>query len=145
MKVSTLSRIPRLALVGLWLAYILLGWYLSFYNIFWFVGAVVVAISLALSWKSLVWLERIVEFSSTGALIILAILLFCLLLALATTLSTLIPILVIPLVVTFWANVEMRFAGFTRFKTFLWLAAIAGIGLALGETIDLLFLSSTGY
>jgi hypothetical protein len=65
------------------------------------------------------------------------------LLVLAATWSILIPIIVMPLAITFLANVEMRFAGFSRLNTLLCLAVLAGLGLGLGEIIDLLFLSSS--
>lgn len=145
MNAGLVRRIPGFALVSLFLAYVLLGWYLSFYNIFWFVGAVVVAVTLALCWKSIGWLEHLLETSSTTVLTILAILGVCILLALVTIWSTLIPILVMPLPVTFLANTEMRFAKFGRLKTIIVLAAIASFGLAFGEAIDIFFLSSTGY
>ncbi len=145
MKVISPSRIPPLPLVALWVTYVLLGWYLSFYHIFWFVGALIAAAALALSWKSLVWVERFFEFASTSLLVILAILMLCVSLALATAWTALIPIIALPLPVTFWANVEMRFAGFSRLNTFLLLAAIAGFGLGFGEIIDILFLSSIRY
>ena len=145
MNAGFVCRIPRLALVSLFLAYVLLGWYLSFYHIFWFVGAVVVAGALALCWKSIAWFENLLESSSVTFLTILAILIVCILLALATIGTTLIPIIVMPLPITFLANMEMRFACFSRTKTILVLAAIASFGLVLGEAIDLLFVSSTGY
>ena len=144
MNVGFLSTIPGLSLVALWLAYVLLGWYLSFYNIFWFVGAAVVAGALALCWKSISWLENLIKSSSTGLLLILSLLILSILLV-ATIGSTLIPIVVMPIPITFLANVEMRFAGFSKLNTILILAAIALFGLALGEGIDIFFLSSTGY
>lgn len=145
MNTGFICRIPRFALISLFLAYVLLGWYLSFYNIFWLVGAIVVAGTLALSWKSIVWLEDLLKNSSIIVLTLLSILGLCILLALATTWSTLIPIIVMPLPITFLANMEMRFACFSRTNTILVLAAIASFGLVLGEAIDLLFVSSTGY
>lgn len=145
MKVISPSRIPPLPLVALWLAYVLLGWYLSFNHIFWLAGALVAAGALTLSWKSLVWLDRLFQFASPGLLVILALLMLYISLALATAWTILIPIIAIPLSVTFLANVEMRFAGFSKLNTFLLLAAIAGFGLGFGEIIDLLFLSSIRY
>jgi hypothetical protein len=143
MNVGRLSSIPWLPLVFLWLAYFLLGWYLSAYHIFWFVGALVAAVALALSWKSIAALERIVKLASQEVLLILVMLMLSVLLVLAATWSILIPIIVMPLAITFLANVEMRFAGFSRLNTLLCLAVLAGLGLGLGEIIDLLFLSST--
>lgn len=140
-----LVRKPLFTLFSLFLVYALLGWYLSFYNIFWFVGAAVVAVTLILCWKSIAWLEHLLENSSTSFLTILAILGVCVLLALVTTWSTLVLIIVMPLPVTFLANMEMRFARFGRLKTIIVLAAIASFGLAFGEAIDIFFLSSTGY
>jgi hypothetical protein len=142
MNAGLLSRIPLLPVVALWLAYALLGWYLSAYHIFWFVGACVAALGLALSWKSIAALEQMMKFASQGLLLIVAMLLVCVLVALAAARSILIPIIVIPLAITFLANVEMRFAGFSKFNTFLFLAIVASVGLGFGEIIDLLFLAS---
>ncbi len=143
MNIGLLKRIPWSPLMFLWLAYALLGWYLSFYHIFWFVGAFVAVVGLALSWKSIAALERITKLASQGFLIILAMLLLCVLWALAATWSILVPIIVIPLALTFLANAEMRFAGFSRLNTLLFLTVIAGLGLGFGEIIDLLFLASS--
>jgi hypothetical protein len=143
MKVGLLSRIPWIPLGAFLLAYALLGWYLSAYDIFWFVGACVAVVALALSWKSLASLERLVQFSSPGFLVILVILMLSILSALATTLSILVPIIAIALALTFLANVEMRFAGFSRMNIFLFLSVLAGLGLAFGELIDLLLLASS--
>jgi len=142
MNAGLLNRIPLLPVVALWLAYALLGWYLSAYDIFWFVGACVAAVGLGLSWKSIAAWEQILKFASQGLLLIVAMLLMCILVALAAARSILIPIVVMPLAITFLANVEMRFAGFSRFNTFLFLAFVAALGLGFGEVIDLLFLAS---
>jgi hypothetical protein len=143
MNVGTLSRIPWLPVAFLWLAYFLLGWYLSAYHIFWFVGAFIAVVAFALSWKSIAVLDRIFKLASQGFLVILVLLMLSILLVLAVTWSMLIPIITMPLVITFLANVEMRFAGFTRLNTLLFLTVLAALGLGLGETLDLLFLASS--
>lgn len=143
MNVELLSRIPWLPLMFLWLAYALLGWYLSFYHIFWFVGVCVASVGLSLSGKNIAALEHVFKLTSKGLLIISVMLLLCILLVLAATWSILVPIIVIPLAITLLANVEMRFAGFSRLNTLLFLTVIAALGLGFGEIIDLLFLSSS--
>lgn len=145
MNVAFFRILPWFPLISLTLAYALLGWYLSAYHIFWFVGAFVAAVASAGSWKSLFLLERLVKFFSQAWLIILTILMLSVLLILAATWSILLPVIVLPLAATFLANVEMRFAGFSRLNTFLVLTVLAGFGLGFGEIIDLLFLSSKRY
>lgn len=59
MNVGFLSRSPWLPLVLLWLAYALLGWYLSAHHIVWLLGAFVAVLSLAVASKSSPLLERV--------------------------------------------------------------------------------------
>ena len=145
MNISSLSKIPRLSLILLWLTYNLLGWYLSAYHIVWLVGAFIVAVALSIAWQGIFWLESLVNFSSQGLFVILMLLILSILFALVLTWSILVVLIIMPILTTFLAKVEMRFANFNKLHTFLLLTVIAGFGLGLGELIDILFLPSSRY
>lgn len=145
MKVEFLRGIPWLTLVSLWLAYLLLGWYLSAYHIFWVVGAFVAGIALASAWQSLSWLEGLVKFSSRSFLPILITLIFCVLFAIAANWSLSMPLIIIPFSTTFLADLDMRFIGLNIVERFLLLTLLAGFGLGVGEIIDIFLLPSSRY
>lgn len=145
MKVEFLGGIPWLTLVSLWLAYVLLGWYLSAYHIFWVVGAFVAGIALASAWQSLSCLEVLVKFSSRSFLAILMMLIFCVLFAIAANWSLSMPLIIIPFSATFLADLDMRFVGLNTIDRFLLLTLLAGFGLGVGEIIDIFLLPSSRY
>ena len=146
MNVGFLSRSPWLPLVLLWLAYALLGWYLSAHHIVWLLGAFVAVLSLAVAWKSSPLLERFVRFGFQGWFAVLTIsLILSISVALAVTQPILLPLIVMPLATTFLAELEMNFAGFSQINKFLTLTIIAGLGLGLGEIIDIVLLPSLRY
>lgn len=145
MNIEFIGKIPVLSLVALLLSYALLGWYLSAYHIFWLVGACVAGIALAISWKSLTWLERLVRFSSRGLFVILILLVISVLFALVTSLSVLIPIVLMPIITMVLAEVEMRFTGIDKGSRLCFLIILAGFALGLGEIIDILLLPSNRY
>lgn len=91
------------------------------------------------------WLEQLFQFSSQGTLAILVILLLCILFALMATWSILVPIVVIPIVTTVLAELELRFTGLSKANRFYFLAMVAGISLGLGEFIDIVLLPSGRY
>lgn len=133
-------------LMLLWLAYALLGWYLSAHHIVWLVGAFVAAFALAFASKGSPLLERLVRFGSQGLVAVLIIsLIVSTSFVLAAIWSILFALIVIPLGTTFLAEVEMGFAGFSKLDTFLLLTVIAGLGLGLGELTDIVLLPSMRY
>ena len=142
MNVGILRRITWLPLLLLWLTYTILGWYLSAHHIFLVIGTFVAVVALAVAWKSLTWLEDLIRFSFSGWFLVL---IFSASIALLLTSSLLFTLIFIPVVTTFLAAIEMRFAGFSKRDIFLVLTAIAGISLGLGEVIDLGFLPSMRY
>lgn len=142
-----ISTIPWLPLLLLLLAYALLGWYLSAHHIVWLVGAFVAVVALAVTWKSRLWFEPLLKFGSQGlgAVLILS-LVVSVSIALATTNGSILIFLVfILLLATFFSEIELRFAGFSRLNTLLFLIFLAGLGLGLGEIIDIVFLPSSRY
>lgn len=135
-------KIPWLPLVCLWLSYTWLGWYLSDRDIAWLVGAFVAAIVLAIAWRTIAWVERLVRFGSRALTVILFL---GASVALVATWSIFVTFLVLPLTTTLLAEMELRFSGFSKRDTFLFLTAIAGCGLAVGEVVDHLVILSSRY
>lgn len=144
MKVEFLGE-PRLTLASLWLAYVLLEWYLPAYHIFWLVGAFVAGIAFASAWQSLSCLEGLVRFGSQSFFAILMMLVFCVLFAIAVNRSLSIPLIIISFLIIFLADIEMRFVGLNTVERFLLLTFLAGFGLGAGEIIDIFLLSSSRY
>lgn len=145
MNINSLSRIPWLPLILLWLTYNLLGWYLSAHHIVWIVGAFIVAVPLAIAWQSISWLEGLIKFSSQGLFVVLMLLSLSILFAVIATWPILLALIIMPVATTFLAEVDLRFADFNKLNTFLILTIVAGFGLGLGELIDILFLPSSRY
>ncbi|MUH00846.1 hypothetical protein F7734_54690 [Scytonema sp. UIC 10036] len=137
-----LHKIPWQPLVFLWLAYAWLGWYLSAHDIAWLVGAFVAALVLAIAWRTIAGLERLIRFGSRALTVVLFL---CASIALIATWSIFVTFLVLPLTTTLLAEMELRFSGFSKRDTFLLLTAIAGCGLAVGEAIDLILIPSSRY
>lgn len=138
MNVKSLDRIPWLSLVILWLAYALLGWYLSAHHIIWLVGAFVALVSLAVAWKSNPLLKRLLDLSSQGlVVVVIASVIVSILVTLAIIWNTAFNLIVIPFVATVLAQVESSFSGWSKPQTFLVLTFVAGFGLIVGEIVDL--------
>jgi hypothetical protein len=136
------NRIPWLSLICLLLAYALLGWYLSAHHIAWLVGAFVTLVVLAAIRRSVFWVESLMNVKSQMMSLLLVLggsIVFI------ATWSILFDLFLLPLTTTVLADLEMRFSGFSPLDTFLVLTILAVLGLALGETIDILFLPSLRY
>ncbi len=142
MNVKFLNRIPSLPLVLLWLAYALVGWYLSAHHIVWLVGAFVAALALAVVGKNSLWLDGLVRLASQGWVVLLLISTSA---ALAVIWSILLTLIIVPLVTTILTKIELRFVGLSKLDTFLVLTVIAGFGLGVGKMIDLVLLPSMRY
>ncbi|WGV28635.1 hypothetical protein [Halotia branconii] len=139
MDVGFFNRFPVMPLVLLWLAYALLGWYLAAHHIVWLMGAFIVTVAIAIVRKSIVWLEGLVAFGSQTLVVILFV---SASIAFVETWSLLFSLFVIPLATTWLADLEMRFAGFNKMDSFWILTVLAGLGLTIGEIVDILFLPS---
>ncbi|BAZ79529.1 MAG: hypothetical protein ACKO9I_09590 [Sphaerospermopsis kisseleviana] len=142
MNLLFFQRIPVTALVLLWLAYNLLGWYLAAHQIVWLVGAFVAAIAIAIVRKSNSWLENLLVFGSQTLVVVLVL---SASIALIAIWSILFSIFLIPLATTLLADLEMRFSGFSKTYSFWILTFIAISGLAVGEMIDILIFPSIKY
>jgi hypothetical protein len=139
-------KLPALALITLWLAYALLGWYLSAHHIIWLVGASIAFIALVVAWKSSPLLERFTSLGSQGLFVVVIVsLILSISVALAITWTNSFTLVVIPFVAMILAQVEMGFSGFDKLATFLFLTFIAGTGLVFGELVDLNVFPSSRY
>jgi hypothetical protein len=135
-------KVPLTALVLLWLAYNLLGWYLAAHQIAWLAGAFVGAIAIAIVRKSNSWLESLLAFGSQTLVVVLVL---SASIALVAIWSILFSIFLIPIATTVLADLEMRFSGFSKTYSFWILTAVASSGLAIGEIIDIMIFPSFKY
>ena len=147
MSIKFISTVPWLTLGLLWLTYALLGWYLSAHHIAWLVGAFVAVVGIAIAWKSRLWLEQLFKFGfqGLGAILIVSLITSISIALITTNGFVLVFLTFIGLLITYFSDIEMRFAGFSRINTLLTLTLLAGLGLGLGEVIDILFLPSMRY
>ncbi|BAY63453.1 hypothetical protein NIES22_35410 [Calothrix brevissima NIES-22] len=129
-----------LALLGL--AYILLGWYLAAHHIIWLVGGFITAVALVIARKSIFWLEQLFTFGSQTLVIVLFL---SISIAIVATWSIILSLFLIPIATTFLADLEMRFAGFSKLDSFLALTILALSALFVGEMVDILLLPSSRY
>ncbi|HAZ46001.1 MAG TPA: hypothetical protein DDW76_20465 [Cyanobacteria bacterium UBA11369] len=142
MNTKFLNPIPGISLIFLWLAYALLGWHLSAHHIFWFVGAFVTIVVLAVIRKSISWVESLMNVRSQ---LLSLILVLSASIGLIASWSIIFELFLLPLTATVLADLEMRISGFSPLDSFLVLTILAAFGLAVGETIDILFLPSLRY
>jgi hypothetical protein len=146
MNVGFFSRFPDFSLVLLWLAYALLGWYLSAHHIVWLVGIFIAAIALFIASKSSPLFERFVKFCSQSLFVVLMTsLVISTLVALVATRTILLTLFVIPVATTILAELEMRFTGLSKLDTLVLLTVLAGFGLVVGEMIDIVLFPSSRY
>ncbi len=146
MNVEFLSRFSWFSLVLLWLAYALMGWYLSAHHIVWVVGIFIASVALYVASKSNPLLERLISFCYQGFLAVLFIsFMVSISIALAITCSMLWTLIFMPIITTVLAELEMRFAGFRKIDTFWILTVFATLGLSMGEITDIVLLPSSRY
>jgi hypothetical protein len=135
-------KIPWLSCVILWLAYALLGWYLSANHIIWLVGAFVGFLSLTIAWQRNPLFKRLIRLSSQGLfIVIIASIILSILLTSAITWTTSFNLFFIPCVATILAQIESSFVGLDKVQAFLFLIVVAGCGLIVGEIVDLTIFS----
>jgi hypothetical protein len=142
MSYDLFTRIPIKPLILIWLAYTWLGWYLSAYHIGWLVGALVLIFVLTLIWKTTSWLEKLIEIGSKTLVVVLFL---SLSVALVASWSLLFSLVLMPLATTMLTNMELRLSGLTRLDRLILLSVSAGLGLVIGEVIDICLLPSIRY
>ncbi len=126
--------------------YILLGWYLAAHHVFWLIGSCVVIATFAVIWKenpildTLVWLIKQPIFVAIGISFLLSLLAAFLFIN-----PVLLGISFLPAIVLLYASMEMRLANFKQLDIVFWAMAITGVGLGIGEAIDLFITPSMRY
>lgn len=146
MNTTRFINSPWLVLSLLGGEYSLLGWYLAAHHIFWLVSAFVLVVTLALAWKSNLMPEFLASLFKQPLFVVIGVS-FLLSVVIVSTLvnSIFSSLFVLPLLTLLYAFTEMQAAGFKQSDIFLWSAIITGVGLGLGETIDLFVLPSMRY
>ncbi|HEY9861364.1 MAG TPA: hypothetical protein V6D16_17825 [Candidatus Obscuribacterales bacterium] len=146
MNTERLTRKPWFAFVLLVLAYTVLGWHLSAHHIFWLVGTFVIAVTLVTAWKSHPILESLVWFATQKLLVVVGLsLLFSVAVTLVLTKPILLNLTLLPLVSLLYAELEMRATGFKQMDVFFCSVLMAGLGLLVGEAVDLWVIPSMRY
>jgi hypothetical protein len=146
MDTELLSRKPWLALMLLGLAYMVLGWNLSAHHLFWLIGISVIGVTLIAAWKSNPILEALVWLESQRLFVVLSLtLFFSVLVALALTQPMLLSLVFLPLVALIYAELEMKTIGWSQTDIFLYSLAMTGLGLVVGEAVDLWIMPSMRY
>jgi hypothetical protein len=146
MNTEFLTKKPWLALVLLGGEYALLGWYLSVHHIFWLIGTFIVVITFGVAWKSNPILKVLAWFTTGGLLVVLGVsLLVSLVVALTLTNPVSLGLVLLPLITLLYARLEMQAADFKQVDIFLWSVMMTGLGLGLGEVIDLFVTPSMRY
>lgn len=140
-------RTPRLSLLLVWIAYVLLGWHLSAYHIVWIAGILVAIFTIAIAWKSNPLLDRLLSlFGSQSLLIVISLsLAFSTAVTLLATEPIVIPLFSAPIITMLLAALDLYSAGVRQLDAFASLLIAAGVGLGLGEGIDLFLLPSMRY
>lgn len=146
MNTELLTRKPWLALILLGLAYTVLGWHLSAHHIFWLVGTFVIAVTLITAWKSHPILESLVWFATQKLFVVVGLsLMFSVAVTLILTKPLLLNLTLLPLVSLVYAELEMRAIGFKQMDVFLCSTMMSGLGLLVGEVVDLWLIPSMRY
>jgi hypothetical protein len=146
MQAQSALRKPWLALILLGGEYVLLGWFLAAHHIFWLVGTFIVVLTLAVIWKKNPILEFLAWMAQQQIVVLLGgSFLLSLLIALAFVQPILVSLSLLPIITLAYALLEMRTSAFKQGEVFLWSVVITGLGLGLGEAIDLFITPSMRY
>lgn len=146
MFIEFFNQISSLSLGLFWLAYLLLGWYLSAHHLLWSIGFLIAVSFLAIAWKTSPWFKRLMGLFSQEIWAISAIaLMVSLLISLTVSWSMLWVLVVLPLLTTLLAVIEIQSTSFSQQTKLLLLATLAALGLGIGEIIDLAFFPSLRY
>jgi hypothetical protein len=146
MNSEILTQKPWFALVLLVLAYTVLGWHLSAHHIFWLVGTFVIAVTFVTAWRSHPILESLVWFVTQKLFVVVGLsMLFSVVVTLILTKPILLSLTLLPLLALLYAELEMRATGFKQTEVFVCAVMMAGLGLLVGEAVDLWVIPSMRY
>ncbi|HEY9302131.1 MAG TPA: hypothetical protein VIQ31_38345 [Phormidium sp.] len=126
--------------------YVLLGWYLAAHHIFWLIGTFIVILTFAAIWKKNPILDTLNWLVDQSVFVVIGIsLLFSLVVAFAFTKPVVLSLSLLPSITLLYALLEMRSSGFKQSDVFFWAVMITGLGLGIGEAIDLFITPSIRY
>jgi hypothetical protein len=126
--------------------YVLLGWYLAAHHIFWLIGTFIVILTFAVIWKKNPILDTLNWLVDQSVFVVIGIsLLFSLVVAFAFTKPVVLSLSLLPSITLLYALLEMRSSGFKQSDVFFWAVMITGLGLGIGEAIDLFITPSIRY
>ena len=126
--------------------YVLLGWYLAAHHIFWLIGTFIVILTFAVIWKKNPILDTLNWLVDQSVFVVIGIsLLFSLVVAFAFTQPVVLSLSLLPSITLLYALLEMRSSGFKQSDVFFWAVMITGLGLGIGEVIDLFITPSIRY
>lgn len=142
MDMRTLTKVPWLSLILLWITYVLVGWNLAAHHVIWFVVLLVIIFSMTGSWAGSKLLEQSLSYIPQVLLVVLAI---SVLATLSLTSSLFVTLGLTPFLTTFFAWNEMRFLNFNQRFTVWTLIGMTLLGLGVGEFLDLKVIPSARY
>jgi hypothetical protein len=146
MNLELHPKVSYFSLLLLWLAYALLGWSLAAHHIVWVVGLFIGFIAFYLVKKANPILFSLINICSQNWFLLLSTaLLVSILVAAIATSPILITLVIIPFISTVLVEIEMRYSGLNQLNKFLIFTTLSGLGLAVGEAIDIILLPSMRY
>ncbi|WP_421657168.1 hypothetical protein [Leptothermofonsia sp. ETS-13] len=123
-------------------AYALVGWVLAAHHIIWYIGIFAAALGIFTAWGSSRFLGRWFGYTPQALIITMMV---SILITLMLMSSTFVAIFTIPILTAILVWVEMQFLDLKANQALGVLIVLAGLGLALGEFIDLVVLPSARY
>lgn len=142
---SSMQKIA-FALILLIGEYVLLGWYLAAHHVFWLVATFIVGFTFTVVWKKNPILDLILWIFNKPVVVVIGIsFLFSLFVAFVVIRPALLSLILLPSITLLYALVEMRSANIKQANVLLWAVIITGLGLGIGEAIDLFITPSMRY
>jgi hypothetical protein len=123
-------------------AYALVGWVLAAHHIIWYIGAFAAALGIFTAWGGSRLLGKWLGYTPQALLVTMLV---SILITLMLMSSTFVALFAIPILTAILAWVEMQFLDLKANQALGVLIVLAGLGLALGEFIDLVVLPSARY
>lgn len=143
MNTQSFTLRPRFALALLGGEYILLGWFLAAHHLFWLIGSCIVVLTFTIIWKRNPLLSFLSWFANQQILVAIGVsFLISLLIAFIFIKPILISLSLLPFATLMYAVLELQTAQFKQSDILLWSLVITGLGLGVGEAIDLLITPS---
>lgn len=136
-------RLPWMSLGLLWFTHVLLGWYLAAHHVIWLVGIGAIVVMLILTGTGGALLRQISWFTSRSLFIAISVsVLVSITIFLFVTDFQFLGLIFLPAMTMFLADLELRSAAFSERQTLLLLVGVAGLGVGIGEIVDLILLPS---